>query len=118
MLDWTIKAVTWYAVWNLSEYAIGPQAFSWESVPKNDFLISQPKHMLWVLKRTVSMGRFFWVPKTYVKTDGLENIYNFTLKFFCLSKPIGPGQNTKNTIDPDQQMFCAKKMRKFFHPLV
>ena len=23
---------------------------------KNNFLISQPKHMLWVLKRTVSMG--------------------------------------------------------------
>ena len=26
---------------------------------KNYFLISQPKHMLWVLKRTVSMRRFF-----------------------------------------------------------
>ena len=25
----------------------------------NIFLISQPKHMLWVLKRTVSMRRFF-----------------------------------------------------------
>ena len=24
-----------------------------------NFLISQPKHMLWVLKRTVSMRRFF-----------------------------------------------------------
>ena len=34
------------------------------------FLISQPKHMLWVLKRTVSMRRFFWAPKAYVKTDG------------------------------------------------
>ena len=30
------------------------------------FLISQPKHMLWVLKRTVSIRRFFWAPKTYV----------------------------------------------------
>ena len=28
-------------------------------VPKNNFLISQPKHMLWVLKRTVSMRQFF-----------------------------------------------------------
>ena len=28
---------------------------------KINFLISQPKHMLWVL---------FWTPKTYVKTDG------------------------------------------------
>ena len=26
---------------------------------KNIFLIPQPKHMLWVLKRTVSMRRFF-----------------------------------------------------------
>ena len=26
--------------------------------------------------------------KTYVKTDGLENIYNFTLKIFFLSKPL------------------------------
>ena len=26
---------------------------------KFNFLISQPKHMLWVLKRTVSMRRFF-----------------------------------------------------------
>ena len=26
---------------------------------KNNFLISQPKHILWVLKRTVSMRRFF-----------------------------------------------------------
>ena len=26
---------------------------------KKSFLISQPKHMLWVLNRTVSMRRFF-----------------------------------------------------------
>ena len=32
--------------------------------------ISLPKHMLWVLKRTVSMRQFFSAPKTYVKTDG------------------------------------------------
>ena len=37
---------------------------------KNNFLISQPTHVLWVLKRTVSMRRFFGAPKTYVKTDG------------------------------------------------
>ena len=37
---------------------------------KINFLISQPKHVLWVLKRTVSMRLFFWAPKTYVKTDG------------------------------------------------
>ena len=33
------------------------------------FLISQPKHMLWVLKRTVSSRRFFWAPKAYVQID-------------------------------------------------
>ena len=33
---------------------------------KINFLISQPKHMLWVLKWTVSMRRFFWAPKTHV----------------------------------------------------
>ena len=49
---------------------------------KNIFLISQPKHMFLVLKRTVSMKRFFWAPKTSVQTDGLKNIYNFTLKNF------------------------------------
>ena len=42
--------------------------------------------MLWVLKRKVSVRRFFWAPKTYVQTDGLENIYYFTLKnFFYLN---------------------------------
>ena len=30
------------------------------------FFISHPKHMLWVLKRTISMRRFFWASKTHV----------------------------------------------------
>ena len=38
--------------------------------------------MLWVLKRTVALRRFFWAPKTYAKNYRLENIYNFTLKMF------------------------------------
>ena len=38
--------------------------------------------MLWVLKRTVAMRRFYLVPKTYVLTDGLENFQFFTLKIF------------------------------------
>ena len=37
------------------------------SPSKFNFLISQPKHMLWVLKRTVSMRWFFWAHKTNVK---------------------------------------------------
>ena len=28
------------------------------------------------------MRRFFWAPKTYVKTDKLENILILTLKLF------------------------------------
>ena len=35
----------------------------------DNFLISQPKYILWVLKRTISMRRFFWAPKIYVKTN-------------------------------------------------
>ena len=36
-------------------------------------IISHPKHIVWVLKRTVSMRRFFWAPKTHVYINGLEN---------------------------------------------
>ena len=31
---------------------------------KINLLISQPKHMLWVLKRTISMRLFFCAPNT------------------------------------------------------
>ena len=34
------------------------------------FFISHPKHMLWVLKRTVSMRQFVWAPKTHVQING------------------------------------------------
>ena len=43
---------------------------------KINFLISQPKHMLLVLRRTASMRQFFWAPKTYDKIDGSRNIKN------------------------------------------
>ena len=39
--------------------------------------------MLWVLKRTVSMRRFFWKPKTIAKINGLENIHDFMLNLFA-----------------------------------
>ena len=38
----------------------------YECVTENYFLISPPKHMVWVLNRTVSLRRFFWAPKTHV----------------------------------------------------
>ena len=46
----------------------------------NQTKTNQPIHMLWVLKRTVSMRRFFWAPKTYAKNDGPENIHNYKLQ--------------------------------------
>ena len=36
-------------------------------VPENYVLIPQPKHILWVLKRTVLMGRLFKHPKCMFK---------------------------------------------------
>ena len=45
-----------------------PRTLVKSAYQKNNYRISQPKHMLWVLKRT------------YVKMDGQENINNFTLK--------------------------------------
>ena len=40
--------------------------------------------MFWVLKRTVSMRRFFWATNTNVRIDGQEIVLNFTLKHFWL----------------------------------
>ena len=57
--------------------------------------------MFWELKRTVSLRRFFWTPKTYVQTDGLENIHYFRLKNFVylnLCYRIGMANN----LNPDQ----------------
>ena len=45
-----------------SNWSIGhPDKKGWSN---DNFLISQSKLMLWVLKRTVSVRRFFWAPKT------------------------------------------------------
>ena len=52
-------------------------------VYENYFLISQPKHLLWILQKNVSMRGFFRAPKTHVKTDGQENNHTFTLTFFA-----------------------------------
>ena len=42
----------------------------WKSI----FFISHPKHMLWVLKRTVSLRRFFLALKHMFKLMGKEII--------------------------------------------
>ena len=36
-------------------------------------LVPQPKHMVWVLKRTVSLRRCFWASATHVYLLGCEN---------------------------------------------
>ena len=43
-------------------YSKEPSQWCWKVI----LLITQPKYMLWVLKRTVSMRRFFWAPKTHI----------------------------------------------------
>ena len=53
---------------------------------KKETIISKPKHMLRVLKRTISMGRLFWAPQTHVKIDGYE-------KFLILSTSMGDNWN-------------------------
>ena len=60
-----------YTVWIVISihFFLRCQAFNKSVYQKINFLISQPKHMLWVLKRTFSMRRFFWAHKTYAKTD-------------------------------------------------
>ena len=44
--------------------------------------------MLWVLKRTVSSRRFFWVPKTHVKTNGQEIILKNHAQKCCIPGPM------------------------------
>ena len=50
--------------------------------------IFQLKHMLWVLKRTVSMRRFFWVPTTHVLTDVKGNNHLFNTQKVYLTRPM------------------------------
>ena len=45
------------------------------SCMKNNF-ITPSKHMLWVVKRTASLRRFFGAPKTYALTN--EKVFFFT----------------------------------------
>ena len=44
-------------------YVDCPQKSKSSIVSDLNFLMSQPKHMLWVLKTTIPMQRFFWAPK-------------------------------------------------------
>ena len=52
------------------------------------FLISQPKHMLWVLKRTVSMRLFFWAAKTHVFNWWISKWSQFYADILYLTGPM------------------------------
>ena len=52
------------------------------------FLIFQPKHMLWMLKRTVSLRRFLTAPKHMFKLMDKKIIANLR-KLFLLIWPFG-----------------------------
>ena len=54
-----------------------------------NFLISQPKHMLWVLKRTVSMSEMVLLNTQNICLKVWVRKYlRFYAEIFCLSKPV------------------------------
>ena len=77
---WNTEFAFYDGMWDLQRYHRPPDKSAyWKTI----FYIFCPKHMLWVLKRTVSMRRFFWAPKHVFKLVG--NNYSFTLiKFLYL----------------------------------
>ena len=46
--------------------------------------IHQFKHVFWVLKRTISMRWFFWVPTTYVLVANEKKYFTFTHSYMYL----------------------------------
>ena len=56
---WEIRKLVFNEAWNMQIiiYRIGY------------FLTCQFQHLLWVLKRTISLRQFFWVPTTYVLVE-------------------------------------------------
>ena len=58
-------------LWN-KNYSLWNRPLSKSVYRKIHSLISQSNYMLWVLKRTVSMRRFFWAPKHMLKLMGKE----------------------------------------------
>ena len=57
------RILTFLGIWLI-------QTSRYECVLENHFLYFSSKHILWVLKRTVSMRRFFWAPTTHFKSMG------------------------------------------------
>ena len=53
-----------------------------------------PRHMLWVLKRTVSMRRPFWAPKHMLKLMGDKKHLQFYALFFALQNYVSASNTT------------------------
>ena len=67
--------------------------------------------MLWVLKRTVSMRRFFWAPKTHVSMNRQEKNEDFTqIKFAYLDLC---GSRRKILSEGSWQCFCFSVVNIF-----
>ena len=66
----SVSACPWKSAFEINEYLLCNTSLTDKSVNIKKYIAnSQPKHMLWVLKRTVSLRRFFWASKTDVSTD-------------------------------------------------
>ena len=72
--------------------------------------------MLWVLKRTVSVRRSFWAPKTHAKNYGQENISIFTLKIFVYlnlssdnKMSFSNSQNSASSKAPTRELLISSK---------
>ena len=53
-----------------------------------NYLISQPKHMLWVLKRTATMRRFFKAPNYRLNLMGKKIFTTFNQKCVNLDSDV------------------------------
>ena len=62
----TYTGTSSYQDWSYQENQAPDKSVYWSSI----FFIYHPKHMLWVLKRTVSIRRFFEHPKHKLKLIG------------------------------------------------
>ena len=95
-LDKTIFSAIWqlfFLLWCTLKVSLwdtsNDRSFDKSAHIRINFLISRPKHMLWVLKRTISMRRFFWALKTNLSTQNkclnwqIRKILNFTPQIFA-----------------------------------
>ena len=76
----------------------------------------QSKYMFWVLKRTVSLRRFFWVPTTYVFVENKKSSFQLrtfnwrpVLVYLGLLQPLNSESDTtaENVQNMKTVQFCT-----------